>query len=179
MAKAIAFMLVAYLIMAVGVGILAGGGGVSATDLTLAVDDDDVTLQVTSTSGFATADDVVLGGEKIAYTGKTATTFTGCTRGYGGSTPAAHSVGATVYSTSANVINSAMGFNVASTVDSMGMWSILVIPAQFLVFTLPHLLMMPYQLFSGDLMLIAIFLVLVQVAIGIVIALQVLGARRV
>lgn len=179
MAKAIAFMLLVYLFVAIGVGIIAGGGGVAATDLTVAVDDDDVTLQVTSTSNFLSADYIELGNEKVFYTGTTDTTFTGCTRGYDGTTAASHVVGTMVYTTSASVINSAMGFNVAATVDSMGLWSIVTIPFYFFVRTLPNLMLMPYQLFTGDLVIVAIIMVCIQAAVVIVLAISFTGARRV
>jgi hypothetical protein len=54
-------------------------------------------IQVTSTADFAlTTGGIIIGTEIIGYTGKTATTFTGITRGMYGSTKAAHTAGATV-----------------------------------------------------------------------------------
>ena len=54
-------------------------------------------IQVTSTADFVlTSGGLIIGTEIITYTGKTATTFTGITRGAYGSTKAAHSVGDTV-----------------------------------------------------------------------------------
>lgn len=51
-----------------------------------------------STAGFNQGGGVVLiDSERIAYTGATATTLTGVTRGNGGTTPATHLVGASVY----------------------------------------------------------------------------------
>lgn len=54
------------------------------------------TLTVTSTTGFATRGTIVCGLEEITYTGTTSTTFTGCTRGAGGTTAAAHLSGSIV-----------------------------------------------------------------------------------
>jgi len=48
-----------------------------------------VTLTVNSTAGFASSGTLFAGAEKITYTGKTATTFTGCTRGVSPTTEAA------------------------------------------------------------------------------------------
>ena len=180
MAKAIAFMLLLYFGMALTVGILAGGGGYAATSLTDAVDTDDVTLEVTTTDGFLDTDYVEFGnGEKVLYTGTTALTFTGCARGYEGSTATTHAAGAMIYTTSASTINNAMGFNIAATVDSMGLWSIITVPWNFATKTVPRLLIMPYQLFRGDLAIIAVVLVLIQTAIVIAIAMSFIGARRV
>lgn len=52
------------------------------TELTQTADRDDETLNVKSTTGFTSSGTVYLGAEAIKYTGTTATTFTGCTRGY-------------------------------------------------------------------------------------------------
>jgi len=179
-AKAIAFMLLLYFGMALSIGVLAGGGGYAATSLTVAVDEDDAILEVVSTNGFLDADYIELSnGEKVLYTGKTALTFTGCTRGYNESTATSHAIGAMVYTTSANTINNAMGFNIAATVDSMGLWSIVTVPWNFATKTMPRLLIMPYQLFTGDLVIFAVILVIIQMAVVITIGMSFIGARRV
>jgi len=185
-AKAVAFMLLLYLGMALCVGILAGGGGFAATSLTEAVDEDDTTIKVVSTDGFLDTDYIEFSdGEKVLYTGTIAppfagyTAFTGVTRGYDGSTATAHAVGAMVYTTSASTVNNAMGFNIAATVDTMGTWSIITVPWNFATKTLPRLVIMPYQLFTGDLVIIAIVLVIIQMAIVITIGMSFIGARRV
>lgn len=186
MAKAIAFMLLLYFGMALCVGVLAGGGGYAATSLTEAVDEDDTTLKVISTDGFLDTDSVEFSnGEKVLYTGTTAPpfdvfiAFTGCTRGYEDTTAIAHAVGTMIYTTSAGTVNNAMGFNIAATVDSMGLWSIITIPWNFATKTIPRLLMMPYQLFREDLVIIAVVLVIIQMAIVITIGMSFIGARRV
>lgn len=53
-------------------------------------------IQVTSTDGFLSAGGLIIGSELIKYTGKTATTFTGITRGVYGSTNVAHTAGVSV-----------------------------------------------------------------------------------
>lgn len=53
-------------------------------------------IQVTSTDGFVDAGGLIIESELITYTGKTATTFTGITRGVYGSTNVAHTAGAAV-----------------------------------------------------------------------------------
>jgi len=61
----------------------------------------------------------------------------------------------------------------------MGTWSILTVPWNFATKTVPRLLMMPYQLFTDDLVIIAVVLVIIQVAIVITIGMSFIGARRV
>ena len=53
-------------------------------------------IQVTSTADFFVPGGLIIGSEIIKYTGKTATTFTGITRGAYGSTNVAHTAGASV-----------------------------------------------------------------------------------
>jgi len=53
-------------------------------------------IQVTSTDGFISSGGLIIGSELIKYTGKTATTFTGITRGAYGSTNVAHTAGDSV-----------------------------------------------------------------------------------
>jgi hypothetical protein len=63
-------------------------GGISASD---------TTITVTSTAAFDSTGHLYIGSEEITFTGKTATTFTGCTRGANSTTAAIHANGATVY----------------------------------------------------------------------------------
>ena len=53
-------------------------------------------IQVVSTAGFIDSGGLIIGSEIIKYTGKTATTFTGITRGAYGSTNVAHTAGVAV-----------------------------------------------------------------------------------
>lgn len=61
-------------------------------------------IQVASTTGFLSAGTILIGQELINYTGKTATTFTGITRGVYGSTNVAHTAG--VYVSEAQAVPS-------------------------------------------------------------------------
>lgn len=61
-----------------------------ATQLNGAITDSATTITVDSTTGFASSGTIGVDRELVTYTGKTATTFTGCTRGALGTTAAAH-----------------------------------------------------------------------------------------
>ncbi|MFA7121387.1 MAG: DUF2341 domain-containing protein, partial [Bacilli bacterium] len=65
---------------------------VTETILRLSLASDATTVPVNSTASFPSSGTVQIEGEKIAYTEKTATSFTGCTRGYAGTAPAAHNL---------------------------------------------------------------------------------------
>lgn len=60
------------------------------TQLNGAINNSVTTILVDSTTGFPTAGLISIESEVIAYTGTTATEFTGCTRGFDGTTAASH-----------------------------------------------------------------------------------------
>ncbi len=66
------------------------------TTLSSAVAIGDATINVATTVDFGSEGEIMIGTEKIRYTGKTATTFTGCTRGRDNTTQAAAASGAAV-----------------------------------------------------------------------------------
>lgn len=68
-----------------------------STTLNGALTATDTTIVLTSGTNFAAASYVVIDKEMILLGSKSTNTFTGCTRGIGGSVPRAHSNGATVY----------------------------------------------------------------------------------
>ena len=61
------------------------------TTLDGSLTDSATTVTVASTTGFDSAGTLHIGNEQITYTGTTSTTFTGATRGAGGTTASAHS----------------------------------------------------------------------------------------
>ncbi len=67
-----------------------------ATTLNGDIDSLVATVNVIDTTNFPSTGYIVIDSEVIKYTGKTGTSFTGCTRGADGSTAAAHSSTATV-----------------------------------------------------------------------------------
>ena len=61
-----------------------------STTLSLALNNSVTTVTVTSTTNFSTQGTLLVGSEQITYTGKTNTTFTGCSRGANSTSAAAH-----------------------------------------------------------------------------------------
>jgi hypothetical protein len=68
----------------------------SSTTLDGSIDASVTTVTVDSTTGFESIGTITIESENISYTGKTATTFTGCTRGADSTTAASHSDSVTV-----------------------------------------------------------------------------------
>jgi hypothetical protein len=82
------------------------------------------TVTVTSTTGFTTAGNILIDSETISYTGKTGTTFTGCTRGLSGTGSGA----ATTHANGAAVVQSTsfIGWGSPATVGigvQLRLWS--------------------------------------------------------
>jgi hypothetical protein len=67
-----------------------------STTLSSSISNTDTTIPVVTTSGFSTTGAIIIGAELITYTGLTATSFTGCTRGAAGSSNVSHTSGAYV-----------------------------------------------------------------------------------
>lgn len=67
-----------------------------STTLNGAISNTDTTIVVVSTTGFSTSGAIIIGAELITYTGITATSFTGCTRGAAGSSNVTHASGTAV-----------------------------------------------------------------------------------
>jgi hypothetical protein len=65
----------------------------AATTLRKPHDSTQITFFVTDTTRFPSSGSFFVGDEEVSYTGKTATTFTTCTRGVGGTTATSHSYG--------------------------------------------------------------------------------------
>jgi hypothetical protein len=78
-------------------GIITGATTTTVSGGTLS--SSNTTVTVTSTTGFTTTGNILIDSETISYTGKTGTTFTGCTRGLSGTgsgAAATHANGASV-----------------------------------------------------------------------------------
>lgn len=82
-----------------------GNTGLATTPLTAAVTETSTTLPVIDTSGFLSSNFVIMGDEDICYTGVTATSFTGLTRGCNNTTAAVHASGTLAYDEATGFLN--------------------------------------------------------------------------
>jgi hypothetical protein len=80
----------------------------------------DTTINVVSTTGFSTAGALFIEAELVTYTGKTATSFTGCTRGAAGSPNKAHAVGVAVNGAQVATANTSTLLELNTTTSSNG-----------------------------------------------------------
>jgi len=178
MAKLTSFFLFCFIGAAILTGIMEGGGGIATTELALTVDADDTTLHVTSTDMFLDADFVVIGEERILYTSDNVTAFLNCTRGHSGTEAVSHVSGSRVYTAETSVVNNALGFNIAATTATVGVFSVVMIPVYFFTRTLPQLVMWNYSFLSGELAILAYFFFAVSAGFVVTLAIQMLQVAR-
>ena len=171
-------LLLTALIVFIGTSFLAavmqGGGGIVSTVLTEDISANSTTIPVVSTSLFNDQDIIRLGNEKIMYSSKTATAFTVYERGYDNTVASAFGAGRRVYSTEAGVLNDAMGYNLGVSIETGGMWGLVMLPINFFVHTLPHLAVLNANLFkTPELSIIAIFWYGFGIALVVILAIQI------
>ena len=179
MSKLITFFLFLFVGCSILSAVMEGGGGIVTTELSDDITASSTTIPVVSTRDFLDADYIILEQEEILYSGKTDTSFTGCTRGYNGTTATAHAEGTLAMTEGASTLNNALGFNIAATADSMGLWATVTIPFYFLTRTLPNIVMMNWSFLQGDLAIIGWFFFAAGAGLVITLALQLAGGRRV
>lgn len=182
MSKLITFFLFVFIGASILSAVMGGGGGIVSTRLAAAATSTDNVITVDSTDGFLKQDYIMIGSEKILFTNKTVVApfqFTGCVRGYGGTDPDSHSIDAMVYSADASVVNSALGFSIAATADSMGLWATVTIPFYFMTRTLPRIVSMNFSFLQGDLAIIGWLFFAAGIGLIITLGITLAGGRRV
>jgi len=171
-------LLVSFLIVFIGSSILAaifaGGGGIVSTYLTEDISANATTIHVDSTGLFLSADVIRIGNEKLLYTSTNSTAFLNATRGHDDTMPEAHSAGTRVYTVEAGVINDAMGYNLGVSIETGGMWGLVMLPINFFIRTLPHLVKLNLNfLATPELAFIAIFWFAAGIALLVTLAIQI------
>ena len=100
--------------------VIVGGSTIQVTRLGVALTEAATTVTVDSTSGFPFTGYVWIDDEKIKYNGATATTFTNCSREYGGTEGAIHDLGQKVYGPLSDAFRATAGYNIINTGASVG-----------------------------------------------------------
>lgn len=179
MSKAITFFLVMLLGTSILGAIMKGGGGIVAAPLASDMTATDTTITMADTTDYLTADYVIIEGERISYSGKTSTTLTGCTRGCNDTTVSSHEAGALVYTADASAINNALGFNLGAQQDSIGWLTILAIPFNFFVITVPRIIRMNLEFLTGPLAIIGWLWLTMAAGFVITLAIMIISGLRV
>jgi len=117
------FFVFAFLGASILSAIVEGHTGLATTELTAQLGETDTSMTVHSTQGFASSGVIQVGDETICFTGTTSTTLTGLTRGGNcrkHSEVAVHASGDRIYSEAPGVINTLVGFDIASAFSDGG-----------------------------------------------------------
>lgn len=169
-------LLVTFLIVFIGCSFLAaimqGGGGIVSTILTEDIDADATIIPVASTELFNDTDIIRVGNEKIMYSSTNATAFMVYERGYDDTDAEAFEAGRRVYSTEAGVLNDAFGYNLGISIETGGLWGLIMLPINFFTRTLPHLIVLNANLFQqgSALSIIPIFWYAAGIALAVIVA---------
>lgn len=110
-------------------GVIQGNTGLATTSLASDMTETDTTATVNATQGFGTFGVIIIGNETVCFTGITSTTITGLTRGEdcrSHSKVSTHAVGDRVYSEGPGVINTIIGFDIASAFSDGGFTGLVV-----------------------------------------------------
>ena len=135
MGKAITFMLFCWLIVSIAGGVSQGSITTATSMVTVPIASANSTadITVTSTEGFPDSGIIVISNERIGYSGKTATTFTGSLtrpiiRGAQDTVAVAHTSGELARTLESSMMNSSLNYNLAVLSDSAGITAFLTIP---------------------------------------------------
>ena len=177
------FMLFVWLIVSIGGGVVQGSMSVATTTLTVAIDEDDAVLTVTSTEGFADTGFVVVLNERIGYSETSATTFEGNTarplvRGSNDTEAVAHAVGERVRTIESSMMNQSLGYNLAVMSDASGLLAFVTIPFAFIML-LGSFLVLPLGFLGTDLEILTYIWGVLSIGILISLGIALVGGRRV
>lgn len=153
------------------------------THLTQAIDEDDAIIYVSSTEGFRKPGVIDIGGERIAYSSTTATTFRGSliqplVRGAEDTDAVAHASGAQATTVEGSLVNTAVNYQVAVLADAsgvLGFVSILITSLRLL----GNFLILPLQFLGTDLQILAFFWAVFAIGTIVAIVISAIGGRRV
>ena len=172
--KLLITFLIVFVVASILGAIMQGGGGVVSTVLADDISANATYIPAESTSLFANKDIIIIGNEKMLYSSKDSTGFNIQTRGYDSTTPTAHIAGRRIYTQESNVLNNALGFNLAVEVESGGMIAVIMLPITFFTTTLPHLITLNVNFLKiPELSIIAIFWMVAGIALLVVLAIQI------
>lgn len=183
MGKAIMFMLFVWVIVSIAGGVVEGSTTMAATVLTVAIDDDDTTITVSSTNGFPDTGFIVIGDERIGYATTSNTTFEGAfasplVRGAQDTEAVSHSVGEIVRTVENSMLNQSIGYKLAVLSDSSGLLAFVTIPFQLLSL-LGTFFTLPLAFLGTDLEILTYIWGVLSIGIIVAIGIALAGGRRV
>ena len=183
MGKLAMFMLFMFIIVNIASNVMSGEMSFARTALTADIDDDDTTITVSSTTGFKDVGLIVIGDERIVYSGITATSFTGSLaqpllRGSGGTEAVAHSSGAKVSTLQGAMMNTAADYHIAVLADASGLQAFVAKPVAFFQL-IGSFIFLPLTFLGTDLQILTVFWGVIGAGMLISLFILLAGGRRV
>ena len=151
-------------------GVMEGQTAFAVTQTTANATANVTTISVLSTTDFLDTDEIYWEDEKVSYTSKTAAQFLGVARGLGGTEAVIHDAGVKVKNESSNVINSLLGYNVATTAATYGTFSAIIGLGWSLIHAIPKMIAWDYRYLDGQMEIVK-YLILWPISAGFVFAL--------
>ena len=159
-------------------GVMEGQTAFAVTKTTIAAAANATSISVLSTTDFLDMDDIYWESEKVRYTSKTATQFNVSQRGLDGTEAVIHAAGVKVKNETTNVINSLLGYNVATTAATYGSFSAIVGLGWNLLGSIPRMIAWDYRYLDGQMQIIK-YLILWPISAGFVFALAMMFVNTV
>ena len=183
MGKGITFFGFVWLLTCLAGSVLAGQVSGASTQLTANINSTATTITVSSTNGFPAPGILIIEDERITYSSKTSTTFTGnaarpLVRGSSDTTAVAHTAGTGVRTPESALVNSAVDYDLAVISDATGMMAFIQMPVA--VFDiLKTFIILPISFLGTDLAIITVFWGVMMLGLIISIIVAMAGGRRV
>ena len=183
MGKGFMFMLFMFVIVNIASNVMQGQSDFARTALTAGIDDDDTTITVASTTGFADVGLIVIGDERIVYSDITVTTFIGSLtqpllRGSGGTEAVAHLSGAKVSTLQGAMMNTAADYHIAVLADASGLQAFVAKPVAFFQL-IGSFIFLPLTFLGTDLQILTVFWGVIGAGMLISLFILLAGGRRV
>jgi hypothetical protein len=177
------FMMFMWLACCIAGGVMQGQLAFSSTRLSASLTDSGTTINVDSTAGFPNTGIIVIENEHIAYSNKTATSFTGTLvnpliRGAENTEAAAHADDVMVSTVPGAMMNSSAAYNIAVLSDASGMMAFVSVPLAFFKL-LGSFFFLPLQFLGTDLQILTYVWAVIGVGMLAAITIQLAGGRRV
>lgn len=190
MGKATIFMIFVWFIVCIMGNITTGESStISTTTLTVALDEDeDDTITVRSTTGFASTGVIMIEDEEIRYAAITATTFRRTTaigvtvspiqRGANNTTATAHVAGVGVRSLESGILNASLDYKIATLTDTSGVLAFVTLPFRLLSL-LATFFTLPMTFVGTELVFVTYIWAILSIGMIVSFSMAVIGGRRV
>lgn len=183
MGKAFMFLVFMFIVVTIAGNVVSGQIDFAKTQLTVAIDDDDATLTVSSTTGFPSPGIIIIGDERIAYASTTSTTFRGnpaqpLLRGAEGTDAVAHSSGERVSTVPGAMMNTAANYHIAVMADASGLQAFIAKPVAFFQ-VIGSFFFLPLTFLGTDLQILAVFWAVIGIGVTVSLFATLAGGRRV